>query len=312
MKLKMNDYYIGYKGIALDKFNVNMLNNLKLFMIRNINEIQKEASNFTSPSSYVDGTTLEEVKKQTIEFYKKYFSIHDINYPSEELYTREFIEQLSASKDSKEFYDKVSTILKPISPFALPIELIHGQPLVGVVEKKLVGVPGSFDNNRPIYFNCIKIGNQLCNLSPSCLTHEIAHTQTESNLGYTDDLLNKEIISIFLEKMSALESDSSGINLRKVEKIRSMDLIQRYLDLIQNPNITEIDLISNLTYIKSTLFANKLFDMYQFERKQKNRDIYIDDIQRLFDGSIKVEDIIRKNNITINNAQDLSVLQIHL
>jgi hypothetical protein len=219
---------------------------------------------------------------------------------------------LSASKDSKEFYDKVSTILKPISPFALPIELIHGQPLVGVVEKKLVGVPGSFDNNRPIYFNCIKIGNQLCNLSPSCLTHEIAHTQTESNLGYTDDLLNKEIISIFLEKMSALESDSSGINLRKVEKIRSMDLIQRYLDLIQNPNITEIDLISNLTYIKSTLFANKLFDMYQFERKQKNRDIYIDDIQRLFDGSIKVEDIIRKNNITINNAQDLSVLQIHL
>lgn len=65
-------------------------------------------------------------------------------------------------------------------------------------------------------------------------------------------------------------------------------------------------------YVKSILFAEKLFDMYLNERKQKNKDKYFYGIQDVFDGKITVEDMIRNRNITTANSQDLGMLKRHL
>ena len=65
-------------------------------------------------------------------------------------------------------------------------------------------------------------------------------------------------------------------------------------------------------YVKSILFAEKLFDMYQNERKQKNKDKYFYQIQDVFDGKIQVEDLIRSRNITPVQTQDLSLLKRHI
>ena len=46
--------------------------------------------------------------------------------------------------------------------------------------------------------------------------------------------------------------------------------------------------------------------------KQKNKDGYMEDIQSVFDGKSKVEDIIKKRGITINKALDLSLIGRHI
>ena len=70
--------------------------------------------------------------------------------------------------------------------------------------------------------------------------------------------------------------------------------------------------INNLLYVKSTLYAEKLFDMYINERKPKNRDKYFYEIQDLFDGKITVEDILNRREITFAKAQDLTLLKRHM
>ena len=51
--------------------------------------------------------------------------------------------------------------------------------------------------------------------------------------------------------------------------------------------------------------------MYVKERKQKYRDRYFADIQKVFDGKETVEDFISQRGLTLNNSQDISLLQRH-
>ena len=65
-------------------------------------------------------------------------------------------------------------------------------------------------------------------------------------------------------------------------------------------------------YLKSSLYAEKLFDMYLNERKQKNKDKYFYRIQDVFDGKMTVDDLISQKNITVGNSQDMSLLKRHM
>ena len=162
-------------------------------------------------------------------------------------------------------------------------------------------------------FSHIEIGKQLNSLSVGTLVHEVAHAEQEQNIGYAEDYLNREIISIFLEKVNALEMDTTGNLLKLSERTRLTDLLNRYNTLITNPtSLTQLQITENLMYVKSILFAEKLFDMYLNERKQKNKDKYFYGIQDVFDGKITVEDMIRNRNITTANSQDLGMLKRHL
>ena len=107
--------------------------------------------------------------------------------------------------------------------------------------------------------------------------------------------------------------EPSGNLLKLSERTRLADLLNGYASLLTNPkSITELQKINNLMYIKSTLYAEKLFDLYLNERKQKNRDKYFMGIQDVFDGKITGEDMVRSKNITTANSQDLGMLKRHL
>ena len=164
--------------------------------------------------------------------------------------------------------------------------------------------------NRKIYFSKIVMGRLINKFTPCYLAHEYMHLETESVLGYTDDYLNRELLSIFIEKF-AFYKMYGDMNLLKIyEKFRYRDLINQYNKYLKNQ--TSKDMIVPLTYIKSTLYAEKLFDMYLNESKEKNRDKYIDDIQQILDGRIKLEDLLMKRNITPEKCQELVYLKKHI
>ena len=300
--------YEGYEGVNLDRFSINHLNNLKKIIplinnnpeYMNLDKILKNLPNYS----------IDEIRELTKIFCSKYFSLNDISIIGEKELS-DNSKYISLSSSPTEVYEKVNSLLTTISPTDIKIDLISGHAMIGNIKKPILIVPEYIDApNRKLYFSSIELGNELNGLSVGTMVHEIAHSQQEQNLGYAKDYLNKEIISIFLEKVATLETDPTGNLLKLSERVRFLDLMNRYLECF-NPmhKLSEVEKIDNLLYIKSILYSIKLFDMYMNERKQKNRDKYFYDIQKVFNGQITVDDMIKSRNITINQCQDLSLLK---
>lgn len=303
-KLKLD--YFGYKGINLDRISLKTFRNFIGVMSK------KNEESFVSLLN-LPTLSLEEVRELAKRFYQKYFSLSDISYVNMDQIKRN-MEFIGTSRSASELYDRVNSLLVKISPLNLPINFVDGHSMVGEIQKPIIITPiESGSDNRQVYFSHINLGSQLTQLSAATLIHEIAHSQQEQNIGYAADYLNKEIISIFLEKVAALEADPTGELLRISELTRFNDTLCHYYSLSLKKGVIfgEED-AKDLLYIKSTFFAEKLFDMYQNERKQKNKDKYFCQIQDVFDGKIQVEDLIRSRNITPVQTQDLSLLKRHI
>lgn len=299
--------YCGYKGINLDSFSLDRLTGFNSF-------IKTLPNNYYSDTLLdgIDTISFDEVKRITREIMDKYFSLSDV-------YTIDLSKVGTSVTVDEEtldcFYDVINKMLSLSSPYDININLTDATCVEGSLEKPLIltDIDGLLTSDkRKIYYSNINLGKQLNKMSSATYAHELAHAEQEKNIGYCDDLLHKEIISFFIEKLVASEIDPSG-NLLKIEEKVRMDTIVGFNSICSNMKslISPEDYVTNLMYIKSYLIANKLFDMYLSERKQKNRDKYIDDIQRVFDGKIKVEEMINSRNISLNKCQDLMLLKRH-
>ena len=171
--------------------------------------------------------SLEEAKKEAVAFYSKYFSVHDIKKVlMEDLRGIQKKVQLG-DITGIEAYKQYFQLLKEVSPFDLPVKLVEGHSMIGEIKKALMIIPKEFipeNTGVMIPFVNIELGKELDELSSSTYVHEIAHTQQESHPGYAKSYLNKEVISIFLEKLSALEKDPTGKLLLMSERKRFLYL----------------------------------------------------------------------------------------
>lgn len=303
--------YCGYTGISLDGFSLRQLRNLKQIcqLITNMPEFRYIDKNIGA----LEKLSLDEIRGLSKAFYEKYFNLHDIYSVSLDT-MRSKSSEIQNSDSYEEAKAKVESELTVINPFDLEINLAEGNAMNGRVSEPLALIEGfESDPNRRIYFSEIKLGSQLNLLSASTLVHEMAHIQQDSNIGYAKDYNNKELISIFLEKVSALEADPTGELLKMSERCRLRDIMRIYTASSYFDNmLTGVDRIDNLAYLKSFLYAEKLFDMYLNERKQKNRDKYFYRIQDVFDGKMTVEDLVAQKNITVANSQDMGLLKRHI
>ena len=301
----------GYKGINLDRFNVNQLRNLK--QIYQLASRIPEYARINRDLAALPTLSLDEIRFKTKEFCEKYFNFHDINFTTFESIGN-VIPKIPVTASSEEVYNIINSTMEKKNPLDLDIKLTDGHAMSGRIVKPIPLIENMLnDKNREMCFSHIEIGKQLNLLSVGTLVHEVAHAEQEQNIGYAEDYLNREIISIFLEKVNALEMDPTGNLLKLSERTRLTDLLNRYNTLIASPtSLTQLQVTENLMYVKSILFAEKLFDMYLNERKQKNRDKYFYGIQDVFDGKITVEDMIKNKNITTANSQDLGMLKRHL
>ena len=281
--LKNKLQFLGYKN-GLEKVSLNKSYDPV------IKELQK-VSNYKMPK--LEPLSLDEIKNDAIKFYEKYFDVHDIYYINEQLLNENRFNPNNcfkledAIKLSKDYY----SLAKSISPFSLPIELVDGDAMTGEIRKPLIVISNEdYVNNtlssekRIIPFSKVLMGRDLTKLSSATYIHELAHAEQESVPGYTDSILNKEVISIFLEKIAALELDPTGELLKISERRRFADLLDTFRLLKLNEfthTLSPEELLNNSIYIHSTLLAEKLFDLYLEERKQK-KEINIFIIFKMF------------------------------
>lgn len=309
-KIDESRLFEGFKGINIDRFDFTKCKNI----LELGNLINSDPSYKTLDQSILklDPMTLEEAKKAAIDFYVEHFNIHNINYVDEDKLDKA-VKDMPDDTKPREFYDNINGILTSISPFDLPITITNSD-IDSRISKPFYAYPGHpTESNRKIYFSKMSMGRLINKITPCFIAHEVMHLETESVLGYTDDYLNKEVLSIFIEKIAAMKMDKSGSLLKVVEKLRFRDLVNRYNTYLMYKNmLSQEQMIEILTYVKSTLVAEKLFDMYMQEKKETNRDRYIQDIQKVMNGKVKLDEILVKRGATPDKCKELTYLKRHI
>lgn len=287
--------------------------------IKGLSQIENLINNLKLPEKFdLPSISLEEVKTGAKAFYDKYFTIHSISsLPIKTL--QDNYGRITSLPDGPTIAEHYNSLTTTISPFELPIEIVQGQSMLGSVKKALILTPAAgFKENINIPFSHIELGNNLTQLSTATYIHEISHTQAESIPGYTESYYNKEVISIFLEKLAILEQDPSGNLLKVSERARFAycnELI-KYLkatDMLKRMNQYSYEqALEASAHIISTLYATKLFDKYQNAKKTKEKTRILSSIQDVFDGKQTIEELLSKEGITQGQIKDINLVKRHI
>ena len=191
--------------------------------------------------------------------------------------------------------------LTPMSPFDIPITYIPCE------EKKL---KCSVIRSIPMQ----KLGNiqviQSINFTPSNImattyAHEITHTQYQSK-----EFIYDEILPIFVEELINSLTD----NNKNMFYARINNLLECLKEINKNPfppkdEIEEFNKLNTIKYIESTLIAYMLYHIYTNEPLSSTKARIIDDVQSVIDGTISIENLISKYELTDKNTKSLTLFK---
>lgn len=188
--------------------------------------------------------------------------------------------------------------LSPMSPFDIPITYIPCEELKCSVIRSI-----------PMQ----KLGNiqviQSINFTPSNImatiyAHEITHTQYQSK-----EFIYDEILPIFVEELINSLTD----NNKNMFYARINNLLECLKEINKNPfpqdEIEEFNKLNNIKYIESTLIAYMLYHIYTNESLSSTKARIIDDVQSVIDGTLSIENLISKYELTDKNTKSLTLFK---
>ena len=189
--------------------------------------------------------------------------------------------------------------LTPMSPFDIPITYIPCEELKCSVIRSI-----------PMQ----KLGNiqviQSINFTPSNImattyAHEITHTQYQSK-----EFIYDEILPIFVEELINSLTD----NNKNMFYARINNLLECLKEINKNPfppkdEIEEFNKLNTIKYIESTLKAYMLYHIYTNEPLSSTKARIIDDVQSVIDGTISIENLISKYELTDKNTKSLTLFK---
>ena len=190
--------------------------------------------------------------------------------------------------------------LSPISPFDIPITYI---PCKEDEYDCYVSysIPMQRLGNVPIIESiCFTPSDNLA----TSYAHEITHTQYKSSKYIYD-----EILPIFVEQLISDLIDNNQNNFY----IRMYNLLSVLIKVKENhfpqDEIDEFKKLKRIKYIESTLKAYMLYHIYTNEQLSSTKARIIDDIQSIIDGTLSIEDLISKYELTDKNTKSLTLFK---
>ncbi len=160
--------------------------------------------------------------------------------------------------------------------------------------------------NDLILFSGINMGKKGTNLTGSQYVHEITHTQLESMPGVLELYNHNEVLSILIELIYAFETDTKLHALKAFEEYRALEIV----DGIERINDKEKDIDASI-YLTSDIIALNLFILYYNSSNNIKREM-IQNIQKVFDGLITVEEFMGIYDITFTNCLTNGNIEKHL
>ena len=249
----------------------------------------------------------------------KFYRLHDIDYCGccdiEYIFDeiKDIIAGLKDDPNYTELFKLIDFMVEKKNPFEIPIEMTYFEnPFNGELINSIVGAPSmDFADKSRIVFSGITLDWGLSNMSIPIYAHEITHSQVDSVRGACGNYQNMEVLSIFNEKLMALEIDPSLELLRKLETCRAYSLVNNFIVLNYKDEFEDDVVLRSSMYITSALQANHLFDRYLNGNDDEKQSI-IDGIQRVFDGESTVEELLDNNHVNVKNSCDVQLIKKHI
>lgn len=286
-EMYINDYIEEYEILHISNELIEMKEEILSIDIENVPKLRFASS-------------LEEVKRDSEDFMKSTFSLHNVPVST--------IEELSMIIDKIGYIslDDVfmfNELFLKVDPYNIPI--VQKESLdfdCGEVETLLLNINSEVALRRMItIFNKIKLPSAITNQTSGILSHEITHTQLNSVKGSTLYYKNSEMLPIFIQLLEQFQKDSSENCLRTALYRRCKHLasdIDYLIDYYEgNVITTKEELCITSKFIESAIKALKLFEVYYYSSFYEQQ-LIINNIQNIFDGRYNVEELLEKYNIT--------------
>lgn len=169
----------------------------------------------------------------------------------------------------------------------------------------------SFYKKLPICTKEINISGNCDENSKLMYVHEMSHALLNKNKGSYSMAFNKEALSIFMEKVAALDLDESGKLLELKTLFRLLQIKHNILnkELLEFREEKPLSVFDDKTYIYSALNATALFDIYKKGSKKTKREID-DAIGNVIMGNSTIEDIFDHYEATLDKGSKIMQRQI--
>ena len=246
------------------------------------------------------------ILKESKVFLRNKFILHSIPYADETIIKLKLHGRVVRSeKELVKLYNGVGRLVDPVE---LPVKFVSEPYYYGNVSlcTNLSDDP-EFLKHMKLFFKSIELGNKVNDMTGVCYVHEIVHTQLESVKGIVREYYNSELLSIFMELVYAYEK--GVVLLRETLKNRINMFLTEFHSLynfLYGSDTTEDGLWHNVIackYIVSTVKAFHLFSNYYLgDEIERNNILW--EIQSVFSGKKKLEDILDILGITYQNSLD--------
>ncbi len=193
-------------------------------------------------------------------------------------------------------YDKINSFSTYVDPYDLKVDFsmkngfIQGELISSVYDTVING-----EIETVFSFDKINLSSICTTITPCVYTHELTHSQLQSNRGIIKYYENLECLSYFVQLVVALELAEDESVLKLMEKFIKVELI-KLIDGIEK-NDTGLDNLYDLgKYLNSTLKALKLFVLYYNGSLLLRLDM-LDKVQKIFDGKMYLEELLEHYSI---------------
>lgn len=198
-----------------------------------------------------------------------------------------------------------------IHPYGLPITKQKGEDTFYGCLREVIDYKD--DQILSHSYRGIELSKNLSDLSSLSYTHEIVHSELNHVKGTIKDYSNIEFLSIFLETLQAYETSQDLLRLHDTERLLELSGIIKELKehhRTTNPQIKDI-LLEGSSYAESTLKAYSLFIKYYNSSTSIKKEI-LNNIQKIFNYEISVEDFLTKFDITFSESLDSAIMRKYL
>lgn len=249
------------------------------------------------------------VLKESKIFLREKFVLHKVSHADELMVKLKLHGRIVRSE--RELLKLYNGVGKLVDPFEIPVKFVNEPYYYGNVSllTNLSDDP-EFLKRMKLFFKSIELGHRTNDMTGVCYVHEIVHTQLESLKGIVREYYNSEVLSIFMELVYAYEK--GPILLREALKNRINMFLTEFHSLYnfihESTCVSEDGLWHNVIaskYIVSTVKSFHLFNNYYLgDDVEKNNILWM--IQKVFSGSLQLEDMLKELGITYHNSLDES------
>lgn len=220
-----------------------------------------------------------------------------VNYCNKSIALKLFDKSKEMSMD--EFLAYQMSFIKRIDSVFVPIDLDNS--IDSSFDKVILMLN---DNNYlkkvPVIMTNVYLNQRDVNINVSYM-HEQTHLLLDRNKGIVDDFLKTEVLSIFMEKVSALRLDSSEKLLANVELMRQVHT-KFILASLGKYNVDLILSYELKKYIISAALADIMFNQY-YSLSNIDRKCYLEEVEKILSNKKVLDDFLDEQNISVYSKQ---------